>query len=180
LIDKLQHFYCDCEHAAEIFSGLLTYFEHLPYLSFLTFQPIFLLVGLLGSFPTFSVYFEAPGSMLLLHQDILSCDFILSSLRLVEDMEVNPDYVKVARLLYTNRGSIIHVSLAAAAVLNDPNMATGSFGLVFGFIKERPVDFMRYAMDLFFNAARNAPQAIEAPKVVGETFTILVESASGT
>lgn len=178
LLDRLKGFYCGCEHYAGLFSKLRTYFDQFPYLSFLTFQPVFMLVGLFSSFPMFSVYFAIPGSMLTMYDDILSCDFVSRSLRLSDD--VDPRFIKVAKLLYTNRGSIVHVSFAAVAVLKDPGLVGGSFDFLFGFIKEYPVEFMRYAGYFFFRAFRNVPEIMEAPKVVVESFATTLEHASGT
>ena len=168
LVVGLKRLYCTCSWDAGIFCTLRGYFEETPYFSFLVFQSVFLLVGNFENFPVFSEHFAIPGSMLSLYHEVLSSDFVLNATRLSEN--VDSSSVKVAKFLYRHRLSAINLSWFAVSVINDPALAGSRFDFAFGFLKERPLEFIRYSFDFFFKKVGNATLAIEAPKDVVETF----------
>lgn len=173
LVADLKRLFCTCKWDSDLFRGLRGYFEEAPYLSFLVFQPIFLLVGYLEAFPGFSAYFVIPGAMLSLHEAVLSSDFVSSALRISEDVDLS--VVKVAKFLFRHKFYVMNLSWFAISVIKDPALAGSGFDLAFGFIKERPLEFIRYSFNVLVKGVRNESLAIEAPKNIRESISSMIE-----
>jgi hypothetical protein len=160
LVNEFKRFYCSITSDRVVFSALGKWFHDAPFSSFLVFQSVIMLVVPWEFFHCFCVYFFTPDAMSIFYRDVLSNDVVVRIISVYED--VDPRWIKVAKFVFLNRFAVINFSLLAGSIFKDTSIAGTRLDFVFGFVKERPLEFIRYSADFFFKNLKAPTGTAEA------------------
>jgi len=97
--------------------------------------------------------------MAIFYRDVLSNDVVIRVLSVYED--VDPRLIKLAKLAFANRFAVLNVSLLVGSIFKDTTIAGTRFEFFFGFVRERPLEFIRYGADFFFKNLKSPTGAAE-------------------